>query len=487
MKPNIQPDNEKGKVHLKRELGLFSAVNMIVAVMIGSGIFVSPTSALENSGSVGLCLIVWTLSGIVSLLGALGFAELGTVVPRSGAEYVYFIEAFCPIHRYLGPIPAFICSWIYVLVLRPAEVAVVVLTFSEYIIQPFSHLIGDVPAESMQMVIKLISIMALGLMTYINMTSVKLYVRVQNIFTVCKVAACILIIGGGIFWLGSGRTELLKDPFKGTTTNPGNIALAFYSGLWAYDGWTSATIVTEEVKRPEVNILRSILISVPMVTLLYVAMNLMYMAVLTIPEMVSSPAVAVLWAERALPSWLGYAIPLGVAIATFGCGISVQFGVARLCYVAGQEGHIPEVFSFIHVKKMTPTVAVAFQGLTTFIFILVGNITELIEFASFLTWVFYGLAMVALLVMRHTKPDIVRPYKVPIFVPWLVIAISIFLAITPIVKDPSLKYAFAVLFILAGWAVYHHYVYKKNESKFMDKFTKGTQILFLVAAPDRRD
>ncbi|XP_046734368.1 b(0,+)-type amino acid transporter 1-like [Diprion similis] len=485
MTPVIVQDKEK--VELKRELGLFSAINMIIAVMIGSGIFVSPTSALERSGSVGFCLIIWALSGMVSLLAALGYAELGTVVPRSGAEYIYFVEAFTPLHRYLGEIPAFLCSWVFVFALRPVEVAVVALTFAEYIVQPFSSYIVNVPEESMHKVILLLSIAALGLMTFINLTSVKLYVKVQNIFTMCKIGVCVLIIGGGLVWLASGRTDLLNEPFKGTTRSPGDIALAFYSGLWAYDGWTAASIVTEEVKRPEVNILRSILISVPVVTLLYVAVNLMYMSVLTVPEMSSAPAVAVLWAERALPPWLGFAIPLGVAIATFGCGLSMQFGVSRLCYAAGQQGHVPEVFSFIHIQKMTPAAAVALQGLITLVFIVSGDVIALIEFASFLTWFFYGLAMIALIVLRRTKPDAPRPYKVPIAIPWLVFCISLFLSIMPIVKDPSPKYAFAGIFMLIGIGVHYPYVYKKRHDKFLDKFTYAVQVLCLVASPDRKD
>ncbi|XP_033340763.1 b(0,+)-type amino acid transporter 1 [Megalopta genalis] len=482
-------DQEKGggKVALKRELGLFSAVNIILAVMIGSGIFVSPTNALERSGSVGFCLVVWITCGLLSLLGALAFAELSTVVPRSGAEYAYFIEAFSPLHEYAGQIPAFICSWVYVVLLRPAEVAVVMLTFAEYSVQPFSHYLSELPEETMQHLKKLIAMLALGLITYINLTSVKLYVKVQNIFTVCKVVACIVVIGGGAWWLWCGHTELLSKPFHGTTTSTGDIALAFYSGLWAYDGWTSAAIVTEEVQRPEVNILRSILIAVPLITVLYVSMNLMYMAVLTMPEMISAPAVAVVWADKALPSWLGFAIPLGVALSTFGCSLSIQFGVSRLCYVAGGEGHVPRVFSFVHIEKMTPAAAVAFQGILALICMLLGNINALIEFASFLIWVFYGFAMVALLIMRKTKPDAPRPYKVPIVIPWLVLGVSIFLAVTPIVSEPTPKYLFALLFILFGLVIYHTYVYKKVRSTLAAKITYLIQALCLVVAPDKED
>lgn len=438
----------------------------------GSGIFVSPTSALERSGSVGFCLIVWTTCGVLSLLGALAFAELSTVVPRSGAEYAYFIEAFSPLHQYAGQIPAFICSWVYVLLLRPAEVAVVMLTFAEYSVQPFSGYLSNLPEESMLELKKLIAILALGLITYINLTSVKLYVKVQNIFTVCKVVACIFVISGGIWWLCTGHTELLKKPFDGTTDSPGNVALAFYSGLWAYDGWTSAAIVTEEIQKPEVNILRSILIAVPLITVLYVSMNLMYMAALTIPEMVSAPAVAVLWAEKVLPSWLSFVIPLGVALSTFGCSLSIQFGVSRLCYVAGSEGHVPRVFSYVHIAKMTPSAAVAFQGLLTLFCMLLGDIIALIEFASFLTWVFYGLAMLSLIIMRRTKPDASRPYAVPILIPWLVLLVSIFLAVTPIVHEPSPKYLFALLFILGGIGIYHTYVYKKVRSILASEYCK---------------
>ncbi|XP_053970767.1 b(0,+)-type amino acid transporter 1-like [Hylaeus volcanicus] len=478
---------ENGKVELKRELGLFSAVSIILAVMIGSGIFVSPTSALERSGSVGFCLIVWTSCGVLSLLGALAFAELSTVVPRSGAEYAYFIEAFTPLHRYAGQIPAFICSWVYVVLLRPAEVAVVMLTFAEYSVQPFSTYLNDLPDESMQQLKKFIAVLALGLITYINLTSVKLYVKVQNVFTVCKVVACIVVIGGGIWWLCTGHTKLLEHPFRGSTTSAGDIALAFYSGLWAYDGWTSAAVVTEEIQKPEVNILRSILIGVPLITVLYVSMNLMYMAALTMPEMVGAPAVAVLWADRVLPAWLGFTIPLGVALSTFGCSLSIQFGVSRLCYVAGREGHVPRVFSYVHMEKMTPAAAVAFQALLTLVCLLLGDIIALIEFASFLTWVFYGLAMVSLLIMRRTKPDAPRPYRVPTAIPWLVLCVSIFLAVTPIVHEPSPKYLAALLFILFGLVVYHVYVYKKIGSVLAARITYLIQVLCLVVAPDKED
>lgn len=132
--------------------------------MIGSGIFVTPTAALKYSGSIGFCLIVWAACGFISLLGALCFAELGTVIPRSGGEYVYLYETFSKLHKFWGPLPAFLCAWLYLLVLKPAACAVIILTCAEYAIQPFRSFIGldHLDSDSQRNVIKLIGLLMLG-------------------------------------------------------------------------------------------------------------------------------------------------------------------------------------------------------------------------------------------------------------------------------------------------------------------------------------
>ncbi|XP_044734569.1 b(0,+)-type amino acid transporter 1-like [Chrysoperla carnea] len=485
--PTKAVDNtlEEGKkdVTLNRELGLFSAVSLILGVMIGSGIFVSPAPALSYSGSVGMCTVVWFVCGVISLIGALAFAELGTVVPRSGAEYAYFTESFNNLHPFWGPLPAFICSWVYVVVLRPAEVAVITLTFAEYICQPvIDHY--HIDKNSIENVKMYIALGALGLITFINIASVKLYVKIQNIFGAFKVLVCVVIIGAGIYAISTGYTDNLKTGFKGTHTKPSSIALAFYSGLWAYDGWSTVTTVTEEIKNPSRNIPLSILISVPLVTLLYVFMNVAYMAVLTIGEMEAAPAVAVVFGERILGTF-SVIIPIGVALATFGCALSIQFSITRLCYVAGQEGHMIKAFSYVNVKRLTPAPAVAFQGLISLIFIMCGSIVTLIEFASFFIWIFYGVAMVSLIVLRYTKPGVHRPYKVPIWIPYFIFLVALFLSVTPIATDPSPKYLFALAFIISGIFVYIPFVYYKMKLPLMDHFTKLIQVVFQAVPPEK--
>ncbi|VEN59866.1 unnamed protein product [Callosobruchus maculatus] len=205
VEPSSSSTKSKGTIQLKKELGLFSAVSFILSIMIGSGIFVSPASALKYSGSVGMCLIVWVTCGIISLL-----------VPRSGSEYAYFVDSFGPLHKFWGHLPAFVYSWIMILVIRPAEVAILVLTFSQYLCQPILD--------------------ALCIITYINVSSVKMYVKVQNVFGLFKILACLVVIVGGLNEIGCGNTTNLLKGFEGTTTSPKDFALAFYCGLWAYDG-----------------------------------------------------------------------------------------------------------------------------------------------------------------------------------------------------------------------------------------------------------
>lgn len=145
-------------------MGLMAAVNVILGVMIGSGIFISPQDALKYSGSIGACLAVWTACGLISLLGALCFAELGTIVPRSGAEWAYLLEAFSKTNSFFGPLPSFICAFIYVLVLRPAEIAVIVMAFAEYSIEPFGQILNlkTMDPYTKKIIIKLVSFLALG-------------------------------------------------------------------------------------------------------------------------------------------------------------------------------------------------------------------------------------------------------------------------------------------------------------------------------------
>lgn len=217
------------------------------------------------------------------------------------------------------------------------------------------------------------------------------------------------------------------------------------------------------------NIPRSISIGVPVITCLYVFMNLAYMTVLSRDEMMNAPAVALAFGEKILGP-VAFIIPLGVALSTFGCALSIQFGVTRLGYVASQEGHFLEPMSYVHYKRSTPAASVALQGIIALAFIVAGDIEALIEFASFLIWFFYGSAVLCLMVLRKTQPNVHRPYKVPIILPIITLCVALFLSITPVISDPSPKFLIAIGFLLSGVVVYIPFVYMALKPPFISKY-----------------
>ncbi|XP_077287313.1 L-type amino acid transporter sobremesa isoform X2 [Arctopsyche grandis] len=455
-------------IHLKRRVGLFSGVALIVGTMIGSGIFVSPSGLLVRTGSIGLSFAVWMACGLLSLLGALAYAELGTMNTSSGAEYAYFMDAF-------GAPPAFLFSWVSTLVLKPSQMAIICLSFAKYTVEAFVNECEPPPS-----VTKMVAVLAIILILVVNCYSVNLATCVQNVFTAAKLVAILIIISGGMYKLAQGNTQHLHDKsFTGGPVTLGNIATAFYTGLWAYDGWNNLNYVTEEIKNPSKNLPRSIMIGIPLVTMCYALINLSYLAVMSATEMVDSEAVAVTFGNRLLGA-MAWLMPLSVTVSTFGSANGTLFAAGRLCFAASREGHLLDILSYVHVRRFTPAPGLIFHSLIAIAMVLYGTIDSLIDFFSFTAWIFYGGSMVALIVMRHTKPHAPRPYKVPIVVPWLVLCISVYLVVAPIIENPQLEYLYASVFIFAGLLFYIPFVKMGFSLPFMSTITVFLQMVLEV-------
>ncbi|XP_056640503.1 b(0,+)-type amino acid transporter 1 isoform X3 [Diorhabda sublineata] len=459
---------EDDAIHLKRRVGLISGVALIVGTMIGSGIFVSPSGLLERTGSVGMSFVIWMACGLLSLLGALAYAELGTMNTSSGAEYAYFMDAF-------GAPPAFLFSWASTLVLKPSQMAIICLSFGKYAVEAFVT-----ECEPPEIVVKMVALLAMVVILYINCYSVNLATSVQNVFTAAKLVAVLIVVLGGAYKMIEGNTQHLKEPFKNTQYSIGNIATAFYTGLWAYDGWNNLNYVTEEIKNPSRNLPRSIVIGIPLVTICYALINISYLTVMSPIEMITSEAVAVTFGNRVLGimAWL---MPLSVTISTFGSANGTLFAAGRLCFAASREGHLLDILSYVHIRRYTPSPGLIFHSLIAGAMVIYGTIDSLIDFFSFTAWIFYGGAMVALIVMRYTKPNYPRPYKVPIIIPYLVLVISVYLIIGPIVDKPTIEYLYATFFILGGMIFYIPFVHYKLRIPFMDGVTVFLQMLLEVA------
>ncbi|XP_015181592.1 PREDICTED: Y+L amino acid transporter 2 [Polistes dominula] len=446
-------DNEDSGVKLKKELGLLDGVAIIVGIIVGAGIFVSPKGVLINSGSVGQALIVWIFSGVLSLIGALCYAELGTMIPKSGGDYAYISEAF-------GPLPAFLYLWVALFILVPTGNAITALTFAQYILQP-----AWPDCEPSYEAVRLLAAVVTCLLTAINCYNVKWATRVQDIFTGTKIFALIIIMVAGFWWLCTGHTDNFRQPMAGTNTQPGYIALAIYSGLFSYSGWNYLNFVTEELKEPYKNLPRAICISLPLVTVIYVLANVAYFVVLTQDEILASNAVAVTFGNKLLGvmSWI---MPFFVACSTFGALNGAIFASSRLFFVGARNGHLPAAIALINVQNLTPMPSLIFLSIITLALLIIEDVYVLINYVSFVEALFTTLSVSGLLWLRYKRPDLHRPIKVSIALPVIFFIICTFLVILPCYVSPW-EVGVGIIIIFSGIPVYWIFIHWKNKPTWL--------------------
>ncbi|XP_033725414.1 large neutral amino acids transporter small subunit 1-like [Pecten maximus] len=464
-------DQEKdGTVNLKQKITLLNGVTVIVGSIIGSGIFVSPKGVLQDAGSVGLSLIIWVLCGLFSMVGAYCYSELGTSIRRSGADYAYMYEAF-------GPVVAFLRLWIECMIVRPCSQAIVALTFAYYVIEP---LFPD--CEQPLIAVRLLAAVCILILMFVNCMSVRWATRVQDVFTYAKVLALVLIIVTGFVQLGRGEVENFQNPWEHTQTDITKIALSFYSGLFAYNGWNYLNFVIEELKEPKKNLPKAIWISIILVTVVYVLSNVAYFTTVSREETLSGAAVAVMFSKR-LYGVMWWVMPVFVSLSTFGGVNGILFTTARLFYVGGREGHMPQILSMVQIQRLTPMPAVLFMGLTSLLYLVSADMFALIKYVSFVNWMSIGLSVVVLLYFRKTRPNMDRPIKVHLFWPILYVTITFFLVLLPIIASP-VETGFGMLIIASGVPVYIIFVYWESKPKsfyeFLDKATLALQKFFMV-------
>lgn len=444
-----------GGTRLKRELGLLDGVSIIVGIIVGSGIFVSPKGVLFHAGSVGMSLIIWVFSGLLSMIGALCYAELGTMIPQSGGDYAYISKAF-------GPLPAFLYLWSAMLMIMPAGNAIIALTFANYIIQPlYPECEPDLNS------VRLIATCVICFLTAINCWNVKSVTRIQDIFTAAKVLALVVIILSGIAWLGLGHSENLQEPMKYSQFSVGELSLAVYTGIFSYAGWNYLNFVTEELKEPNKNLPRAIYISMPLITLIYFMANFAYFTVLQPTEILASNAVAVTFGNRLLGP-MAWIMPLFVAFSTFGSVNGGIFASSRLFFVGARNGHMPRSMSLINTQRHTPMPCLVILGVITCLMVTTDDVYQLINYTAFVESFFTFVSVGGLLWLRYKEPDLVRPIRVNLVLPITFFLLCGFLVIFPLWSDPALVGA-AFLIILSGIPVYFVFIYWTSKPVWLKK------------------
>uniref|UniRef100_A0A8C9RL01 Solute carrier family 7 member 8 n=1 Tax=Scleropages formosus TaxID=113540 RepID=A0A8C9RL01_SCLFO len=439
-------------VALKKDIGLMSACGIIVGNIIGSGIFVSPKGVLENASSVGMALVVWIVTGIITAVGALCYAELGVTIPRSGGDYSYVKDIF-------GGLAGFLRLWIAVLVIYPTNQAVIALTFANYVLQPLFP--TCLPPKSG---LHLLAAVCLLLLTWVNCYSVRWATRVQDVFTTGKLLALGLIIIMGLVQICKGEYYWLEPAhaFQSFQNyDVGLIALAFLQGSFAYGGWNFLNYVTEELVDPYRNLPRAIFISIPLVTFVYVFANIAYVTAMSPQELLASNAVAVTFGEKLLGvmSWI---MPISVALSTFGGVNGSLFTSSRLFFAGAREGHLPRLLAMIHVERCTPIPALLITCVSTLLMLCTSDMYTLINYVGFINYLFYGVTVAGQIVLRIKAPDMPRPIKVSLAWPVTYLLFWAFLLIFSLYSEPVVC-GIGLAIMLSGVPIYLLGVYWENK------------------------
>lgn len=472
----------QAKVSLKKSLGLFNAVSVIVGIIIGSGIFISPKGVLVQSGSVGLSLLVWGASGCVALIGGLCYMELGILMPVAGGDYHY-------IQKNYGPLLGFLYAWTQVFIVFPAGNAAVSLTFAKYFLQPIFG--SCLPTGNLETIVAASAILLLGV---VNCASVKWASRVQDFFSVAKVFALLLIIAFGIMSLSSPRSHFPKEVdeiFADSKTSASAISLAFYQGLYSFAGFNYLNFLMGELKEPERNLPLAMFIAMPLITFVYVMTNVAYFSVLTTYEMLQTEATALTFAQRTLGKGAGV-MSFFVSLSCFGGLNGAILSSSRMFFAAASRGHLPEVLSMIHVTQSTPMPAVIFECLLSIVMLMVKDVYALINYITFAEFFFVGIAVTVVPYLRWKHPELARPVSVPLPLAILFILVCVFLIIVPLVEDPATN-CWGIAIIAAGIPAYWLGVLWKPRDKpmfiqeAMRDMTAATQKLLVCVPEDQKD
>ena len=415
--PTTEPDAWGER--LPRKLGTLSAIAVLVGSTIGSGIFRSPAEVAGDIDRLGLFVLAWVLGGLVALAGALTFAELGGMFPRTGGIYVYVREAF-------GKLPAFLFGWAELVILRPAAYGAIAVTSAEYSWRLFGHDPGrplwvvvppDAAGEggwviSLAQGLAAVLIVVVGLVNY---RGIKLGAIIQNVSTALKVAAILLLVGLGLALVPDVLPPIAEVPERAAgAPAPGSAAafgLAMVAVLWAYDGWSDVGFVGGEIRDPARNLPRAFIAGTAVVVALYLLLDFVYLRVVPLEQMPGRPLIAADVAE-ALIGPVGALFIAGlVALSTFGTLNGSMMTGPRVFFAMAEDRLFFRALAKIHPEHGTPGGAILLSIVLGVGFVSFQGFAELADQFVIGIWPFYALAVAAVIVLRRRRPELERPYR----------------------------------------------------------------------------
>jgi len=459
---------EVRRVELVRGLGAWASAAIVVGTMIGTGIFLKPAEMAREGRFVSVVFAAWIVGAVLSLFGALAFAELGAMIPEAGGEYAYLRRAF-------GPLWGFLFGWMHSIVGRPSSLS----SIAAGLVRFLGFLLPVVGAPIFTLHIALpgltrwiapydfvftwaqpLAVCWIVAMTGVNYLGVRLGGAVQVFLTAIKITSVAIVIGVALF-APSAPAGTAANPIWPSAMNGGVLSAflaALAAALWAYDGWEDLNLVGSEVENPSRNFPRALVGGVSLVALIYFLFSAACLKVLPFGAVAHSPHIASDVVEHVAGRGAAAWITVAMVISALGSMNSSVLSGARPTYAMARDGLFFKVADGVNVRYRTPGQALIFQCVLASLMALTGTFEELTSLFIFAGWIFYGLAAVALFRMRKTEPDLARPYRCwgyP-WVPGLFLAGALALTVNIWLQRPG-RSSIGLLLILAGVPFYRYW------------------------------
>ena len=381
---------------LHRQLGLLDATMINVGTIIGSSIFIVPSSIAAAFSGSAPTILVWIVGAIVSLCGALCVAELGAAMPRAGGQYVYLQRAF-------GPIWGYLYGWGAAVVINPASIAFVAIGFATYL--GFFIPLGVAG-------IKLVAVGSILLLTLINCFGLKVSALTQDVVTVVKIGAVVALVALCLLLPGGSTTNiqpLWPKESLGALIGPFGVAMVLVLG--AYDGWIEITYVGSELRNPGRNMPLAIVCSTLLVGLLYVGVSVAVLYVLGQAATARSAQVAADAMRVVLGTTGGALLTVAVLLSTLGCNNGIVFTAARIPFAMARRGDFFPWAGRLQPRYATPNTALVVQGVWAALLAASGTYNQLVTYLVFASFLFYAMSCAAVMVLRRREPGLARPYR----------------------------------------------------------------------------
>jgi APA family basic amino acid/polyamine antiporter len=410
----------------KPSLSLLDATMVVAGSMIGSGIFIVSADITRNVGSAGWLLVVWLVTGFMTLTAALSYGELSAMFPKAGGQYVYLKEAF-------NKLAGFLYGWSFFTVIQTATIAAVGVAFSKFTGYFIPAL--DINDENILFQVgvfklypaQIVSILVIALLTYINTRGINGGKAIQTVFTITKLLSLFGLIVFGLLmaakadvwnanWSNAWEMNKLSEGgmIAGVAGSAvlGAIAASMVGSIFSSDAWNNVTFIAGEIKNPKRNIGLSLFLGTLIVTLIYVAANIMYISVLPMNEIAfaKQDRVAVAAANEIFGNVGTYVIAAMIMVSTFGCINGLVLAGARVYYTMAQDGLFFKQAATLN-KNAVPQWALWAQCVWASLLCLSGQYGDLLDMISFVVVLFYVLTIIGIFVLRAKRPDIERPYK----------------------------------------------------------------------------